>query len=157
THQSERGDSAESDPTIWHAGHHRARGGPRNDRRRRGDPPRGTGRPRGCDPSSGRARPHVGAPDAPRRNLEGGCHESFFLIARGNPLPDPATASRGCSKRIRKPRIAGRLFGRIREPWLSRTATNSRCNSLTRVDEKIERGESSEGLQQPPQRAREDE
>src|SRR5437867_4392355 len=46
THQSERGDSAESDPTIRHAGHHRARGGPRNDRRRRGNPPRGTGRPR---------------------------------------------------------------------------------------------------------------
>src|SRR5207249_11494939 len=128
-------------PTIWHDGHHRARGGPRNDRRRRGDPPRGTGRPRRCDPPAGRARTHVRVADAPRRNLEGRCHESFFLIALGSPFPHPAAESRGCPKAIKKTRIAGRLFGTIREAWPSRTATNSRRNWLTRADEKVERGE----------------
>src|SRR5256885_975791 len=83
--------------------------------------------------------------------------ECQTLGISGFPFPHPAAESRGCPKRIKKTRIAGRLFGTIREAWPSRTATNSRRNGLRRADEKIERGKPSEGLQQPPQRAREDE
>jgi len=70
-----------------------------------------------------------------------------------------AVAAEGGSNKIKNTRSAKDSFGRIRETCLSRIGMNSSCiGSPLRSENKMKKGEkSSEGLQEPPHRARKDE